>query len=271
MNSMLEPKLPTYARAAIEEFIRGHVEVAKARGVVVGLSGGIDSALVAKLSCESLGPDRVTGISLPDADSSGSMKDEVRDYARDLGIAFKEIPIGSIESSVMGALGGRSPDNVMRGNIKARIRMIMLYTEASRTKSLVAGTGNKSEILLGYYTKYGDGGVDIQPIGDLYKTSVWALGRELGLPESVIKRPPTAGLWEGQTDEGDLGFTYEFADKVLVGIERLLEPEEIAEKLGVSLEKVMAVVSRVKVNRHKRRPAPIPKLTARTVGLDWRD
>jgi NAD+ synthase len=268
---MLEPRLPPYARAAIEEFIRGHVAVARANGVVVGLSGGIDSALVAKLSCEGLGSDKVTGISLPDANTPAAMRREVSDYARDLGMAFREIPIGPIEAAITEALGGRTPDNVMRGNIKARIRMIVLYSEASRCKALVAGTGNKSEILLGYFTKYGDGGVDILPIGDLYKTSVWALGREVGLPDTVIKRPPTAGLWEGQTDEGDLGFSYEFADRVLTGIERLLEPEEIAERLGVPLEKVMAVVTRVRVNRHKRRLAPIPKLSARTVGLDWRD
>jgi NAD+ synthase len=271
MKSMLEPSLPTYARTAIEEFIKGHVETARASGVVVGLSGGIDSALVAKLSVEALGPDHVRGFSLPDANSPASMRKEVSDYAKDLGISFREVLIGPIEAAVIEALGERSADNVMKGNIKARIRMMILYAEAGKSKSLVAGTGNKSEILLGYFTKYGDGGVDILPIGDLYKTSVWALGREVGLPESVILRPPTAGLWEGQTDEGDLGFSYEFADKVLVGLERLLEPEEIAERLGVTLDKVAAVVSRVKTNRHKRRPAPIPKISSRTVGLDWRD
>jgi NAD+ synthase len=268
---MLEPTLPPYAREIIMEFIRGHVEQAGARGVVVGLSGGIDSALVARLAVDALGPEHVHGLSLPDRRTSSAMREEVSGYARDLKIAFREILVDPIETAFVSTMSGYTFDKVATGNLKARIRMIMLHTEAHASSLLVAGTGNKSEILMGYFTKYGDGGVDILPIGDLYKTSVKTLGRELKLPASVLERAPTAGLWEGQTDEGELGFTYEFADRVLMGLERLLEPEEIAAKLGVPLEKVEAVVTRVVVNRHKRRLPPIPKLSYRTVGLDWKD
>lgn len=271
MRSVLSPKLPPYARSVIATFLREHVAAAGAKGVVLGLSGGIDSALVARLSVDALGKERVMGLSLPDARSSAALRQEVQEYAAGLGIRFREIPIGPIEDAFALAAATKEEDTVSQGNIKARIRMILLYAEAHRSNQLVAGTGNKSEILLGYFTKYGDGGVDLAPIGDLYKTCVFALGRELQLPEVILTRAPSAGLWEGQTDEQELGFTYDFADRVLHGLERLLRPEEIAERLEVPLEGVEAVTRRVENFRHKRRPPPIPKLTQRTVGVDWRD
>ncbi len=271
MSGPLDPHLPPHTIPAIQQFLRGHLEESGAKGVIVGLSGGIDSALVARLARDALGPERVMGLSLPDANFPADLRGEIRDYAASLGIGFREIPIADTETAIERALAPDGLDLVARGNLKARVRMILDYTEAHARSFLVAGTGNKSEILLGYFTKYGDGGVDLLPVGDLYKTSVFELGRELSLPETVLARPPTAGLWEGQTDEEELGFTYAFADQVLVGLERLLEPDEIAEKLGVPLEKVEPVVRRVHANRHKRRPAPIAKLSLRTVGVDWRD
>jgi NAD+ synthase len=135
----------------------------------------------------------------------------------------------------------------------------------------VLGTGNKSEILLGYFTKYGDGGVDLLPLGDLYKTQVWALAEQLGLPEPIRSRPPTAGLYEGQTDEAELGLPYRDLDRILHGLEGLRSVEEIADATGLPLAAVRAIELRVAANRHKRRSAPIPKIGLRTVGIDWRD
>jgi NAD+ synthase len=271
MTSALIPRLPPHARAVISVFIRETVAMAGAKGVVLGLSGGIDSALVARLAVEALGPGHVMGFSLPDAQVPRALREEISGYASNLGIAFREINIAPIEEAFTAAMGDGARDMVSRGNTKARIRMTLLYEAAHGANHLVVGTGNKSELLLGYFTKYGDGGVDLLPIGDLYKTSVFELAKELDLPEEIRKRAPTAGLWEGQTDEKELGFTYEFADRVLVGLERLLRADEIAERLNVSVPEVEAVTRRVETFRHKRRPPPIAKVGNRTIGVDWRD
>ncbi len=271
MDGSLVPKLPSHAQETIARFLRGHVTEAGAKGVVVGVSGGIDSALVARLAKEALGPERVWTISIPDDRMPQELREEVAGYARELGVGFREVPLAPLESRFLEEDVVDPNDRLARGNLKARLRMIVWYEEARRLHALVAGTGNKSELLLGYFTKYGDGGVDLLPIGDLYKTSVRELSALLGLPRAVLERPPSAGLWEGQTDEEELGMPYALLDRILYGMERLLEPEEIARELQMPLEKVVAIEGRVRTNRHKRRPAPIPKLSLRTLGLDWRD
>ena len=133
------------------------------------------------------------------------------------------------------------------------------------------GTGNKSEIAIGYFSKYGDAGVDFQPIGDLYKTQVREMARHLGLPDAIVAKTPTAGLWPGQTDEGELGISYDELDRVLLGIELQIETEAIAEKADVSLERVRHVQALVAASVHKRKMPLIPKLGIRTFGLDWRE
>ena len=149
--------------------------------------------------------------------------------------------------------------------------MAVLYAIAREAHRLVAGTGNKSELLLGYFTKYGDGGVDLLPIGDLYKTDVYALARERRLPEAILSRAPSAGFWPGQTDEAELGGSYQDVDRILRRAE-LLEPEaEIVRTTGLSDELVHEVLARLAAHRHKRRLPPVAKLGLRTVGLDWRD
>ncbi|MDE1819513.1 MAG: NAD+ synthase [Euryarchaeota archaeon] len=268
MDSLV-PRLPTHARETIHRFLRAHVREAGAKGVVIGSSGGIDSALVLRLSKDALGPSRVWAVSIPDERTPPALRAEVADYARDLRVGFSEVELAPLEIPFLPLL--ETDDRVARGNLKARLRMVVWYQEARRRGALVAGTGNKSELLLGYFTKYGDGGVDLLPIGDLYKTSVWDLAAELELPKSVRERAPTAGLWEGQTDEEELGMPYAMLDQILFGLERLLEPEEIARATGVPLDRVEAIVGRVRTFRHKRRPPPIPKLMLRTLGLDWRD
>jgi NAD+ synthase len=266
----LVPRLPAHAESTIHAFLRSHVGEAGASGVVIGLSGGIDSALAARLARDALGGERVLGLLLPDASPSEALAAETQEYARGLGIATRTVPIAPAEAGFRQMLPELT-DRTTAGNVKARIRMVVGYAVARETHRLVLGTGNKSEILLGYFTKYGDGGADLLPLGDLYKTEVRELAERLNLPEAIRARAPTAGLWEGQTDEGELGYLYAEIDQVLWGLEELRTPEEIARRSGLSMSTVSAVEARVTANRHKRRLPPIPKLSLRTVGLDWRD
>jgi NAD+ synthase len=268
--SRLTPRPPPHAVETIHQFLRSHALGAGSDGVVVGLSGGIDSALVARLARDALGAEHVLGILLPDASFPAPLLRETRTYAESLGIEHRTVPIEPVESAYRTLLPELA-DRVSLGNVKARIRMTVEYAVARERHRLVAGTGNKSELLLGYFTKYGDGGVDLLPIGDLYKTDVRAIAEELALPVEVRERPPTAGLWEGQTDEAELGISYEELDQILYGLEQLRTPEEIASLTGFSVERVRAIDERILAFRHKRRMPPIPKVRLRTIGIDWRE
>jgi NAD+ synthase len=264
------PHPPSHAVATIQDFLRAHVAEANAERAVVGLSGGIDSALVARIACDALGPSRVLPVLLPDAAYPAALAEETTAYARSLGTEPRIVPIDAAESALRHLLPELG-DRVTRGNTKARLRMTIIYALAREHHGLVVGTGNKSEILLGYFTKHGDGGVDLLPLGDLYKTEVQELARQLGLPDAIRQRAPTAGLWEGQTDEGELGGSYARIDQVLLGLEELLSEEQIVNRTGESPEWVHGIAERVRRFRHKRRSPPIPKLRLRTVGIDWRD
>jgi NAD+ synthase len=265
-----EIPLPDHALETLTSFLRSHRRESGARGFVVALSGGVDSALVGRLAVESVGASRVRGFLLPDREYPEAWRRDVQSFARDLGIELREV---SLEPALEGLrpILPAAQDRVQLGNAKARLRMLLLYAFAREGRELVLGTGNKSEILLGYFTKYGDGGCDLLPLGDLYKVQVWKLAELLGIPREIRERPPTAGLWEGQTDEGELGMSYRLLDPILDGLERLEEPEAIARRLGISRASVDAIVERVRLHRHKRNLPPIPKLGWRTVGLDWRD
>jgi NAD+ synthase len=262
--------LPSHAAATIGAFLRGHALADGATGVVVGLSGGVDSALVARLARDALGPEHVLGVLLPDAQVPAELVAETERYAAGLGIVHRTVRIEPLEEAFRAALPDVR-DRVTLGNTAARVRMTVLYALAREARRLVAGTGNKSELLLGYFTKYGDGGVDLLPIGDLYKTDVWALAEQLGLPAEIRERTPTAGFWPGQTDEGELGQSYRDVDRVLRGLELLLGEEEIVRETGLGAAAVRAIVERVERHRHKRRLPPVAKLGLRTVGLDWRE
>ncbi len=265
-----EPRLPPHAAETIHQFLRAHVRAAGAKGVLVGLSGGIDSAVVVRLARDALGAERVWGALVPDAAFPPALLEETERYARDLGVPTRLVPLAPLADAAARLLP-EVTDRVAAGNLKVRLRFAVLYALAREHGALVAGAGNKSELLLGYVTKYGDGGVDLLPIGDLYKTDVRALAAELGIPEPIRARPPTAGFWEGQTDEEELGATYDVLDRVLLGLEELRPPEEVAARAGVPVDRVASIASRVLRERHKRVPVPIPKLRLRTVGLDWRD
>lgn len=155
-------------------------------------------------------------------------------------------------------------------NIKARIRMILLYHHANIRQHLVCGASNKSELLTGYCTKYGDGGVDIQPIGDLYKTQIYQLAQYLKIPKPILTKPPTAGLWQGQTDEQELGMTYTILDQILYGLEMKYTNNRIAQEVNVTHEEVERIRQLRIRSQHKRRMPLIPKIGIRTPGFDWR-
>ncbi|HJH31539.1 MAG TPA: NAD+ synthase [Methanosarcinaceae archaeon] len=255
------------ARETIIDFIRTKIREANVNGVVVGLSGGIDSALTAYLAVEALGHENVLGIHLPELDVTPD--EDVLDateVAGRLNIDFKIIDISGIMSSFMSSIPESDTVNVninvnvsplTNGNLKARIRMSVLYYYANLSDRMVIGTGNKTEMILGYYTKYGDGGVDIEPIGDLYKTEVIELSRMAGVPERIITKPPTAGLWIGQTDEEELGMSYVMLDKLFGMLLSDEDPEFINDILNISLEQIDSIIRRINVNIHKSQTPPI--------------
>ncbi len=254
----------------IQAFIVHSVRESGRKGVVLGLSGGIDSALVAKLCADALGAQRVLAVAMPDGRSGKELKD-AKKLAKTLGIEFRIIGIAPIVTALEKRLMAFQADRVARGNLRARARMIVLYYIANTEGRVVMGTGNKSEILCGYFTKMGDGAADFLPIGDLYKTQVREMARSLALPPEIVEKTPTAGLWPGQTDEGELGISYDELDRILLGIELQLEAEAIAEKAGVPLDHVKYVQKLVTSSVHKRKMPLIPKVGVRTVGLDWRE
>jgi len=240
----------------LTNFIRDVVERANAKGVVVGLSGGIDSSVVATLCVKALGKERVLGVIMPERDTDPRDVEHAKMVAEKLGIKYIISDITDILKA-FGA-GGYVPtrefDRIVDGNLKARIRMCILYYFANKRKLLVAGTSNKSELYMGYGTKYGDLGSDFLVIGNLFKSEVRELARYLGVPQEIIDKPPSAGLWKGQTDEDELGITYELLDKILERIEKGEDKEKISKNLNVPLSQVEEILNRIEANKHKLGP-----------------
>jgi NAD+ synthase len=200
----------------IVAWLKDYAAEAGARGYVVGLSGGIDSATTAALCQRAVGGE-VLGVLMP----CHSLPEDARMarlVAETFGLRTVTVDLGPVFDTMLAALPGE-PSPMAQANLKPRLRMATLYALAQTHGYLVAGTGNRSELMIGYYTKYGDGGVDVEPLGDLYKWQVRELARELGVPQPVIARPPSAGLWAGQTDEGEIGLTYAELDAALAAIE----------------------------------------------------
>jgi NAD+ synthase len=216
-------------------------------GFVVGISGGVDSALVAALCCRAVGPSRVHGFFLPSAVTLASDASDVAELAEKLSMKIETIPIGPIIDQYR-RLPGFVETPYLLGNLMARIRMTLLYYQANLTSSLVCGTSNRTEYILGYCTKHGDNAADIQPVIHLLKTEIWDLARSLGVPEPIVTRPPTAGLWSGQTDEGELGIPYRDIDTAI----RTLDNK--GWKAETETEKM--VVSRNNRAHHKQVSAP---------------
>ena len=237
---------------------------------VIGLSGGIDSAVSAYLSVKALGNKNVKCLLMPYRTSSAESLTDAMKVVRDLNVEYRKIDITESVDSVVSAAEDKKISDVRKGNIMARIRMIMLYDESAKDNSLVIGTSNKTEILLGYSTIFGDSASAINPIGDLYKTQLISLAKHLGVPESIINKKPSADLWKGQTDEKELGFTYEKVDRYLqLKIEDRLN-EEDNKKSGfddVFMKRVNGLIIR---SQFKRLPPLIAKIANRTVNIDFR-
>jgi NAD+ synthase len=267
----LRPKFKPEFVDIIHSFIKQKVNEAKANGVVIGLSGGLDSAVVAKLCADSLGPEKVLVLILPD---SSTPEEDVKDalgFADSLEIECRTIDISEMVKSIKNTLAPMDLDDKTVGNIKARCRMILLFIHSNLENRVVMGTSNKSELLCGYFTKFGDGGADFSPIGDIYKSQVIELAKAIEIPEYILNKPPSAGLWEGQTDEDELKISYHDLDSILLGIELKLDSEKIAERSGMELFEVQRILDIVEKNVHKRKMPLIPKLGIRTLGLDWRE
>lgn len=249
----------------IAGWLRHHLEQAGASRLVVGLSGGIDSAVVCALCTMAVGPSRVIAAILPIA-SRPVDRDDAESVAREFEVIPREIDLSPVYDALVAAMpdddaAGLEDANVaaasqeMRrrltlANLKPRLRMTTLYYLANRYNGLVVGTGNKTELSIGYFTKYGDGGVDLLPLGDLDKTTVRALAQALGVPQPVIAKAPSAGLWEGQTDEAEIGYTYEALDEAL----RRLAAENAGEVDPALTNRVSSLIAS---SEHKRRPVPI--------------
>ncbi len=267
----LQPRFREEQIGIITSFIRHVLEDSGCRGLVVGMSGGVDSSLVAKLCVEAVGAAPVVGVWSGEGAAKGPDYRDAREWAGTLGIELRRFDIAPLVETFCRSLKIRKDNLTALGNIKARVRMIVLYFIANTEKRLVIGTGNKSELATGYFSKFGDGGVDFLPIGDLYKTQVREMAAHLGVPNRIINKTPTAGLWPGQTDEDELGVRYEVLDRILLGIELHMTPEEITDQAEVDLKTVHRIETSVAAGAHKRKPPLIPKVGIRTFGLDWRE
>jgi len=261
---------PAAAARVLAGALRDEVRRAGFERAVVGLSGGIDSAATLLLAARALGPSNAIAASLPVRGSSPASLEHARLAAAAAGVPLRALDLAPVLGALEAALPGSASDRNRRGNLAARARMIALYDLSAAEKALVIGTGNKTEILLGYTTLWGDMAAALHPLGDLYKCEVRALARHLGVPEPILAKPPSADLWEGQTDEGELGFTYDDADRVLYQwIDLQRRPEDLIAS-GVPEALFLAVRRRVLASSYKRRMPLVLKVSSRTVSMEYR-
>ena len=255
------------ARKILTGFIHSELTRVGFTKAVIGLSGGIDSALSCYLAVEALGAENVLVLRMPYKASSQESLDHAQLVIDDLGVPAKTIEITPMVEPLLEI--SRRIQWVRRGNVMARTRMVVLYDQSAEFNGLVVGTGNKTEILLGYSTQFGDSACAINPIGDLYKAQVRQLSRAVGVPDVIVDKAPSADLWTGQTDEAELGFTYDQADQLLyLLVDQRYRPEECVEA-GFDQAFVKEVVRRIQRNHFKRVMPPIAKLSNRTIGYDF--
>ncbi len=235
---------------------------------VLGLSGGVDSSVVGALLAKALGPENVTGLIMPYRLSNPESRQHAELLANTFGFPFEVRDI----SPMVDAFFADEPDAdvVRKGNKMARERMCLLYDFSAKHRALVVGTSNKTELLLGYGTIFGDLASAINPIGDLYKTQIWDLARYLGVPDVIVNKPPSADLWVGQTDEKELGYTYHEIDQLLYYLVDLRYSNEMLLDLGYSQKTIDDISKRIQRNQFKRRPPVIAKISYRTINQDFR-
>jgi NAD+ synthase len=256
------------ARRILVGFLKDEILKVGAKKAILGLSGGIDSALVCHLAAEALGPENVHVICMPYKTSNPESEAHARLVAEASGVRFSVVQITPMVDAYFNQFS--DADNMRRGNKMARERMTILFDHSALYGALVLGTSNKTELLLGYGTLFGDMASALNPIGDLYKTQVWQLSEEVGVPRPVIDKKPSADLWAGQTDEEELGFTYREVDELLYRmVDQRAEPEELVQA-GFKSEFVASIYAKVQNSHFKRRLPVIAKVSGRTIDRDFR-
>jgi NAD+ synthase len=264
------PSSVARVRAEVVSFVRQRIDDTGAAGVVVPMSGGIDSTVTAAVAAEALPPDRVLALGLPCHETEDFGTTDVRTVATGLGVEYREIRLQPLldrfEAAVASEIGS-TRDRTAIGNALARLRMTCAYYAANTRSYLVLGTANRSELLLGYFTKHGDGGADLYPLGDLYKTEVRALAPAVGIPQRIIAKEPTAGFWADQTDASELGASYDVLDRLLLRlVDRDEPPDVVADDLGLAPSFVGEVLERCAESAHKRTSPPKPGIDDRVHG-----
>jgi NAD+ synthase len=251
-------------------FLKNETERIGLKKAIIGLSGGIDSAVSAYLSVKALGSKNVTCLIMPYKTSSPDSTEDAMRVVRDLKVNYRVADITDTVDAALMQCEGEDISKVRRGNIMARVRMVLLYDESARQNGLVIGTGNKTEILLGYSTIFGDSASAINPVGDLYKTQLRSLAEHLKVPSEILKKKPSADLWKGQTDEDELGFTYEQVDQYLYQKVDKRKSREALMKMGFKENFMDRVDKLIERSQFKRLPPVIAKVSKRTVNVDFR-
>lgn len=242
------------------EFLKNEIQKIGIQKAVIGLSGGIDSAVSTYLTVKALGKENVLSILMPYKTSSKESITDAELVVKELCIKNKKIEITEMVDSIISKINDIDISGIRKGNIMARVRMIILYDQSAKEKALVIGTGNKTEILLGYTTLFGDSACAINPLGSLYKTQIFELAKHLGVPQQIIDKKPSADLWEGQTDEGEMGLTYAEVDKYLYSKFDENKSREELIKLGFKTEYIDKVDNMISKNHFKSLPPVIAKL-----------
>ncbi len=258
---MTEVKIPNITADdvnSLKKFIKDSVARAKAKGVVIGLSGGIDSAVVTKLCADALGPENVLNVFMPSRVTPPEDYKTTLELSNMWGTEYRVVDIQPAVDALVAVLLSDAETPLERGNISARCRMTVLYNMAKKRQYLVVGTSNQSEIMMGYFTKFGDGACDVTPLANMYKTEVRQVAALIGVPEDIIAKPPSAGLWEGQTDEKDMGITYRDLDAILYEMEQDKTDSQISADTGLPKEQVAEIRRQVELMEHKRLPAIRP-------------